>query len=112
MAIDLRMQSAAWIHDLVERGGKVEIEDVRVRRLDEIAAKNDLTIVAAGRSEMTKLFPRDEARSRISRTAAIPGHVQLQWCQPWRPLCAVVFTDQVQLLREETFEIVLYAVVF
>jgi len=64
MAIDLRMQSAAWMHDLVERGGKVEIEDVSVRRLDEITAKNDLTIVAAGRSEATKLFPRDEARSR------------------------------------------------
>ena len=63
MAIDLRMQSARWINDLLERGGKVEIEDVNVKRLDEIAARNDLTIVAAGRNEMMKLFPRDEARS-------------------------------------------------
>ena len=55
------MLSAAC--DLLERGGKVEIEDVNVKRLDEIAARNDLTIVAAGRNEMMKLFPRDEARS-------------------------------------------------
>jgi hypothetical protein len=63
MAIDLRMQSATWINELLERGGKVEIEDVGIKRLDEIAAQNDLTIVAAGRGEMMKLFPRDEARS-------------------------------------------------
>jgi 2-polyprenyl-6-methoxyphenol hydroxylase-like FAD-dependent oxidoreductase len=64
MAIDLRMQSATWINDLVERGGKVEIENVSVGRLDEISARNDLTIVAAGRGDIVRLFPRDETRSR------------------------------------------------
>ncbi len=63
MAIDLRLQSATWLEQLAERGGGVEIESVDVRRLDEIAARNDLTIVAAGRGELTKLFPRDQARS-------------------------------------------------
>ena len=63
MAIDLRMQSATWMSELAERGGKVEIEAVSVPRLEEIAANNDLTIVAAGRGEIMKLFPRDEARS-------------------------------------------------
>jgi 2-polyprenyl-6-methoxyphenol hydroxylase-like FAD-dependent oxidoreductase len=63
MAVDLRMQSATWIDELVQHGGKVEVENVDVRRLDEIAARNDLTIVAAGRGEMVKLFPRDEKRS-------------------------------------------------
>lgn len=31
--------------------------------IDEIAAANDLTLVAAGRAELQSLFPRDEARS-------------------------------------------------
>jgi 2-polyprenyl-6-methoxyphenol hydroxylase-like FAD-dependent oxidoreductase len=66
MAIDLRMQSATWINELVERGGKVEIEDVSIQRLDEISARNDLTIVAAGRGKIAKLFRRDESRSRYS----------------------------------------------
>lgn len=63
MAIDLRMQSATWMEELVQHGAKVEIDTVSVSRLDEIAAGNDLTIVAAGRSDMIKLFPRDESRS-------------------------------------------------
>jgi 2-polyprenyl-6-methoxyphenol hydroxylase-like FAD-dependent oxidoreductase len=63
LAIDLRMQSARWLEELDARGGHVEIENVTIERLDEIAARNDLTLVAAGRSEIRKLFPRDEARS-------------------------------------------------
>jgi hypothetical protein len=63
LAIDLRMQSAVWMRELDERGGQIEIENVTVERLDEIAAQNDLTLVAAGRAEIMQLFPRDEARS-------------------------------------------------
>jgi 2-polyprenyl-6-methoxyphenol hydroxylase-like FAD-dependent oxidoreductase len=63
LAIDLRMQSAVWMRELDERGGQIEIENVTLERLDEIAAQNDLTLVAAGRAEIMKLFPRDEART-------------------------------------------------
>ncbi|HSK14561.1 MAG TPA: styrene monooxygenase/indole monooxygenase family protein [Gaiellaceae bacterium] len=62
-AIDLRMQSARWMEELEQRGGRVEIEDVSVERLEEIAKANDLVLVAAGRGEITRLFPRDEQRS-------------------------------------------------
>lgn len=64
LAIDVRLQSATWLADLVQRGGGVEIESVGVPRLEEITAASDLTVVAAGRAELTRLFPRDEARSR------------------------------------------------
>jgi 2-polyprenyl-6-methoxyphenol hydroxylase-like FAD-dependent oxidoreductase len=63
LAIDVRLQSATWMRDLQAQGGKVVIERVSLARLDEIAAAHDLTIVAAGRAELTRLFPRDEARS-------------------------------------------------
>jgi hypothetical protein len=63
LAIDVRLQSHRWMHDLVERGGRIEVESVTVARLDEIAAKHDLTIVAAGKGELAQLFERDEARS-------------------------------------------------
>jgi Styrene monooxygenase A putative substrate binding domain len=63
LAIDLRMQSAAWMRELDEAGGQIEIESVTRERLDEIAGQNDLTLVAAGRAEIMRLFPRDEARS-------------------------------------------------
>ncbi|HEU0247560.1 MAG TPA: styrene monooxygenase/indole monooxygenase family protein [Gaiellaceae bacterium] len=63
LAIDLRMQSARWMEALDAHGGQIEIESVTLERLDEIAARNDLTLVAAGRGDIMKLFPRDETRS-------------------------------------------------
>ncbi len=66
-AIDLRLQSARWMEELEKRGGKVVIEVVTVDRLDQIAADHDLTIVAAGRGDIHKLFERDEARSHYTK---------------------------------------------
>lgn len=63
LAVDVRLQSARWLEDLLDRGGKVEIESVTVERLDEIAALHDLVVVAAGRGDIQRLFARDEARS-------------------------------------------------
>ncbi len=38
LAIDLRLQSHRWMLDLVERGGRIVIEDVSVEGLERIAA--------------------------------------------------------------------------
>lgn len=62
-AVDVRLQSHRWTQDLEARGGKVEIARVDLPRLDEIAAENDLVLVAAGRGDVGGLFARDEARS-------------------------------------------------
>jgi hypothetical protein len=63
LAIDLRMQSHAWMLDLSKRGGRVVVEKVSVERLDAIAAENDLTIVATGRADLCNLFERNPERS-------------------------------------------------
>jgi len=63
LAIDVRLQSHRWLHDLEARGGRVRIESVTLERLDAIAAEHDLTVVAAGKGELTALFERDESRS-------------------------------------------------
>lgn len=63
LAIDVRLQSATWMRDLLARGGKVEIGGVSLAQLDQIAGGSDLTLVAAGRADLVRLFPRDEARS-------------------------------------------------
>jgi 2-polyprenyl-6-methoxyphenol hydroxylase-like FAD-dependent oxidoreductase len=59
-AVDLRLQCARWLTDF---DGRVVHESVSVQRLDEIAGKHELTVVAAGRAELARLFERDEARS-------------------------------------------------
>ena len=67
LAIDVRLQSATWIEMLDHAGANVEVENVTLERLEEIAARNDLTMVAAGRRELRDLFPRDEQRSSYSK---------------------------------------------
>ncbi len=62
-AIDLRLQSHRWLLDLEAAGGQVVYESVDVARLDTIAAENDLTVVAAGRADLCRLFPRNAERS-------------------------------------------------
>jgi hypothetical protein len=63
MAVDLRLQSHRWMNDLPSVGGRVVVESVTVDRLDEIAAQNELTIVATGRGPLAELFPRNAERS-------------------------------------------------
>ncbi|XXX79078.1 styrene monooxygenase/indole monooxygenase family protein [Sorangium sp. So ce134] len=67
MAIDLRLQSHRWMHELTARGGTIKIESVTLERLDRIAAENELTLVATGRKELASLFPRDPTRSVFER---------------------------------------------
>lgn len=63
MAIDVRLQSHRWMLELEARGAGVVIESVTVARLDAIAAAHDLTVVAAGKAELSGLFARDAERS-------------------------------------------------
>lgn len=59
-AVDLRLQCHRWMNDF---DGELVIEPVTIERLDAIAAAHDLTIVAAGRADLCRLFPRDDGRS-------------------------------------------------
>jgi 2-polyprenyl-6-methoxyphenol hydroxylase-like FAD-dependent oxidoreductase len=59
-AVDLRLQCHRWMNDF---DGELVIENVSAERVDAIARDHDLTIIAAGRADLCKLFPRDDARS-------------------------------------------------
>lgn len=65
-AVDVRLQSARWMEELERRGGNIHIEQVGVERLNAIAGAHDLTIVAAGRADLCRLFERDAERSVYS----------------------------------------------
>lgn len=65
-AVDLRLQCARWLTDF---DGRTFIEPVGIDRLDAIAGENELTIVAAGRAELARLFPRDDSRSVHTKPA-------------------------------------------
>ena len=62
-AIDIRMRVARWMNDFEAGGGQLVIEAVDLRALEKIASRADVTLLAAGKGEVSKLVPRDAARS-------------------------------------------------
>ncbi len=64
-AIDMRLQCHRWMNELEDRGGRVIVENITVDRIEAIAADHDLTIVAAGKGELARLFERDAVRSQF-----------------------------------------------
>ena len=62
-AIDQRMRVHRWLCDLESLGGRLVIEAVTPKRLDEIAAASDLTVLAAGKADLASVIPRDAERS-------------------------------------------------
>src|SRR5262249_28293004 len=66
VAIDLRLQSCQWMKDFAKAGGRLIVEKVTTKRIDDIARDNDLTIVATGK-DGGGLFRRDATRSPADR---------------------------------------------
>lgn len=63
LAIDVRLQSHRWTHDFEALGGEVQVENVSVDRLEQISAAADLTLVAAGKGDIGRIFEVDRERS-------------------------------------------------
>jgi 2-polyprenyl-6-methoxyphenol hydroxylase-like FAD-dependent oxidoreductase len=59
-AVDMRLQCHRWMNDF---DGELIIENVNVDRLEQIARRHDLVIVAGGKSDLCRLFARDGSRS-------------------------------------------------
>lgn len=66
-AIDQRLRINRWLNDLESIGGKLVIESVTAERLDEISGQSDVTILAAGKADLARSIPRDEAKSVYDR---------------------------------------------
>jgi hypothetical protein len=62
-SVDQRLKMPVWMEKLEQAGGGVVIRDVGVADLEEYARDNDLVVVAAGKGDVTELFPRDASRS-------------------------------------------------
>jgi 2-polyprenyl-6-methoxyphenol hydroxylase-like FAD-dependent oxidoreductase len=63
IAVDTRLKADDRLTLFRRRGGHFVVEAVDPARLDAIAAKADLTLVATGRGGLSALFPVDPART-------------------------------------------------
>jgi 2-polyprenyl-6-methoxyphenol hydroxylase-like FAD-dependent oxidoreductase len=66
-SVDQRLKFPAWMDMFVRRGGRLEVRPVDVADLEELARACDLTVVAAGKGEVRRLFARDDAKSPFDR---------------------------------------------
>ncbi|MCP3804859.1 monooxygenase [Allokutzneria sp. A3M-2-11 16] len=63
-SLDFRIYLAALLEDYVRRGGRLVRRSVPDRAgLAELVGEHDLLVVAAGRTALTEVFPRDPERS-------------------------------------------------
>jgi len=62
-SVDQRVKMPRWMEELEKQGGTVAIEEAGVAELERYARENDLVVVAAGKSEIVRLFEHDASRS-------------------------------------------------
>ncbi|MFI6578233.1 styrene monooxygenase/indole monooxygenase family protein [Nocardiopsis sp. NPDC050513] len=62
-SVDQRLSLSAWLERFVRDGGRFLRRRVTVGELEDLARDHDLTVVAAGRGETARIFPRDAARA-------------------------------------------------
>ena len=81
-SVDQRLKFPRWMEEFERLGGRLRIEDTNLDRLEEIAASSDLTIVAAGKGEIGKLFARDAARCTFDAPQRITALTYLHGVRP------------------------------
>ncbi|MDC9613225.1 FAD-binding oxidoreductase [Xenorhabdus khoisanae] len=62
-AVDQRIKMPFWMEQFAARGGNLEINDVGIIELEQLAARHELVILAGGKGDIVKLLERDASRS-------------------------------------------------
>ena len=66
-SVDQRTKYPVWMQEFERRGGTLEIREATIADLEGYAAASDLTIVAAGKGDIAKLFERDAEKSPFDK---------------------------------------------
>jgi 2-polyprenyl-6-methoxyphenol hydroxylase-like FAD-dependent oxidoreductase len=83
-AIDQRLKFSRWLQEFEKRGGTLAIKSVALGDLDAIVNAHDLTIVAAGKGDIThQLFERDAKRSVYITPQRHLALVTVTGVKPW-----------------------------
>jgi hypothetical protein len=90
-SVDQRTKYPAWMQEFERRGGTLEISEATVGDLEGYAAASDLTIVAAGKGDIAKLFERDAEKSRFDRPQRALALTYLHGMEPRPDHSAVNF---------------------
>jgi len=90
-AVDQRIKMPAWMELFVRRGGELRVAEADVDMLEELAATHDLTVVSAGKGDITRLFDRDEQRSPYAAPQRALALTYVTGMTPRTPFSRVCF---------------------
>ena len=90
-AVDQRLKMPVWIETFREQGGTLLLKDAGLDDLEQLAATHDLTVVAAGKGEIVKLFERDAGASPFTQPMRALALTYVNGMAPRTPFSRVCF---------------------
>ncbi|MFG6449497.1 styrene monooxygenase/indole monooxygenase family protein [Roseateles sp. BYS180W] len=90
-AVDQRLKMPAWMDLFQARGGELRIQEVGVPELEALAASHELTVVSAGKGDITRLFERDSSKSTYDQPQRALALTYVHGMQPMAPYSRVCF---------------------
>ncbi|MGI0072117.1 MAG: styrene monooxygenase/indole monooxygenase family protein [Thermoplasmata archaeon] len=91
-SVDQRVKMPGWMYQFQVMGGKLRFEDADVDALEKLHRDHDLVIVASGKGEVGKLFPRDASRSPYEHPMRALALTYVRGMTPRKPYSAVSFS--------------------
>ena len=91
-SVDQRVKFSGWMEELTRRGGNLLIQDAGPQDVDDLTARNDLVLVAAGKGEINKMFERDAEHSPFDKPMRALALTYVTGVEPRAPFTAVSFS--------------------
>ena len=90
-SVDQRVKMPGWMEKFAAAGGIMMYEDVHIETLERLASRHDLVVVASGKGEIGRLFPRDDDKSEFDRPMRSLALAYVNGLEPRPDYSAVCF---------------------
>lgn len=90
-SVDQRLKISTWADDFEQRGGRLLIHEAEVGDLERYAKGHDLVVVATGKGDLGRLFPRDPEKSPFDRPQRALALTYVNGMRPRPEFAAVCF---------------------
>jgi len=90
-SVDQRVKIPAWMDLFQKKGGELVFKDAGIDELEACTQSHDLTLVASGKGEISKLFERDACKSAFDKPQRALALTYVKGMAPREPFSAVSF---------------------
>ena len=90
-SVDQRVKIPAWMDEFQKKGGELVFKDAGIDELEACTQSHDLTLVASGKGEISKLFERDAHKSSFDKPQRALALTYVKGMTPREPYSAVCF---------------------